>query len=147
MSTQPERTQSPWPSSPEPDDEPAAADLCSWGITTIASAAGRITVLWIAGEVDLFTLPILRAALADGLQRQHDCLVLDLSQLTFCGVSGLTMFELAATTAAERGADYLVSGCPASLERLWSLLLDADLPTRHATVTDAVTAAWATLPR
>jgi len=144
VSTQVEQTEpdSLLPDSLLLDDGEDATELCSWGLTSLASAAGRITVLWVAGEVDLFTLPVLRAALADGLDRRHGSLIVDLSQLTFCGLCGLTSLERAARIAAEQGVWYAVSGCPASLERIWSLLPNVDLPARYATVTDAVTAAW-----
>lgn len=97
-----------------------------WAVSTLSTDRSWATVLWLVGEVDLFTLSALRAALTDGLDRADGRLLVDVSRLTFCSVAGFGLLERTESTAAENGIDYAIRGCSPSLARLRSLLRQVD---------------------
>lgn len=102
--------------------------------------AGEITVLRVAGEVDLGTLPILQAALDYALGARPTHLVVDLAAMTFCSVRGLALLTTAGRTAAEKTIGYAVSAMRPHPDLVWTLCWDGDLPTRHPSTTAALTA-------
>jgi hypothetical protein len=77
----------------------SAAALCSCTSTSLSSPAGEVIVLRVAGEVDLSTVSVLQAALADSVARGPCHLVVDLAGLTFCSARGLTLLVGAGRTA------------------------------------------------
>jgi anti-sigma B factor antagonist len=98
--------------------------------------------LRVAGEVDLSTVPVLQAALADSLVRGPCHLVVDLAGLTFGSARALTLLVDAGRTAAGQGTGYTVSAASELVIRLWMLLWDAgDLPIRYPTAAAGVIAA------
>lgn len=115
--------------------------LCRFSTRMLISARGEIIVLHVDGEIDLWTLPALQAALARSLRRRPRYLVVDLSRMTYCGAAGLWQLERAGAEAAENGIGYAVSGCAPHLSRLWSRVWPAtEVPVRYRTVAAAVTA-------
>ncbi|MGH3898962.1 MAG: STAS domain-containing protein [Pseudonocardiaceae bacterium] len=97
-------------------------------------------MLRIEGEVDLCTLPMLRAALSDTLDQHPAHLVVDLARMTFCSARGLTLFTQLGRTATEQATGYAVSGVPAQVDRVWALGWDGDRPVRYRSTATAVTA-------
>ncbi len=144
MSPQPEHTGSgdiPNPVTLADINDPAV--WCSFSCTTESlrcCAAGEIIVLRVEGEVDLCTLPILRAALDDGLDQHPAHLVVDLGQMTFCSVRGLDLLTQTGRTAAEKATGYAVSGVLPQIARVWTLCWDGYLPVRYRSTAAAVTA-------
>ena len=124
-------------------DDPDPTDLCSCTATSLRSLAGEIIVLQVAGEVDSFTCPLLRAALTDGLARRPGYVIVDLSRLTFCDARGLAQLVLAGVTATKNGTGYAISGCPTHLSRIWSTIWGTDVPTRYRSVAAAIAGIWA----
>jgi anti-anti-sigma factor len=91
-----------------------------------------VIVVRVAGEVDLFTGPVLRAALADSLARGPCDILVDLAAVTFCDVRGLTMLVQAGATAGQCGVGYAVTAAPRQLSRVWPLLWPAaELPVQY----------------
>ena len=137
-------------SSVKPESEDAAAvaieDInnpaawCSCTTESLLCSAGKIIVLRVEGEIDLCTLPILRAALDDSLDQDPDHLVVDLARMTFCFVRGLALIAHAGHTAAEKVTGYAVSAVPPQVDRVWALLWEGDLPVRYRSAAAAVTA-------
>jgi anti-anti-sigma factor len=75
-----------------------------------AAAAARVRV---AGELDLATVPQLRAELAALLEAGRCELDLDLDGVTFCDVAGLTVLLRAHDLAVKAGGRLVVHGsCP-----------------------------------
>jgi anti-sigma B factor antagonist len=61
-------------------------------------------LITLAGEIDLATAPLVRAALAECLQDGILTVDVDLTAVTFCDASGLSAFLTASVLATESGA-------------------------------------------
>jgi hypothetical protein len=121
-----------------------AAALCSCTATSIPAPAGEVLVLQVAGEVDLLTIAILQGALTSALARGPCHLLVDLAELTFCCVRGLSLLVEAGRTAAGHGTGYSVTAASRQANRAWTVLWPAgELPTRYPTAAAGVAAAMA----
>lgn len=122
---------------PPPATETAVTCFCS--AISARWPQGELIILRVSGEVDLSTLPVLEGALADALRRQPRCLIVDLSELTFCSVRGLTVLSQVGLTAAGQGTEYTMCEVSRHLNRVWMTMPPGDyLPVRHPTVTIGV---------
>jgi anti-sigma B factor antagonist len=122
----------------------AAAALCSCTATSIPSPAGEVLVLRVAGEVDLLTIAVLQGALTCGLARGPCHLLVDLAELTFCSVRGLSVLVEAGRTAAVQGTGYSVTAASRQANRAWTVLWPvSELPTQYPTAAAGVAAAMA----
>jgi len=118
-----------------------AAALCSCRATSLSSPAGEIIVVHVAGEVDLFTISVLQTALTESLARGPCHLIVDLAELTFCGVRGLSLLVQAGPIAAANGTGFAVSAASRHINRVWAIVWSAsELPTQHPTAATAVLA-------
>ena len=79
---------------------------------------GEIILRRVTGEVDVFTIDILRDALEDSLKRCPSDLVVDLAGLTFCTASGVAPLVCAGQTATKRGIRHALGGTPAYFDRV-----------------------------
>ena len=102
--------------------------------------AGGIAVLRVAGEIDMRTYTILRAAPdaardSAGSRPANRCagVVVDLAGVTFCGVGGFALPADAAVAVTAQGAGYAVSALPAHLNRYATLLWAERRPVRCCT--------------
>jgi hypothetical protein len=121
-----------------------AAALCSCTTTSIPAPAGEVLVLRVAGEVDLLTIAILQGALTSALARGPCHLLVDLAELTFCCVRGLSLLVEAGRTAAGHETGYSVTAASPQANRVWTVLWPAgELPTQYPTVATGVAAAMA----
>jgi anti-anti-sigma factor len=121
-----------------------AASACSCTATSIPSPAGEVLVLRVAGEVDLLTIAVLQGALTSRLARGPCHLLVDLAELTFCSVRGLSLLVEAGRTAAEQGTGYSVTAPSRQATRAWTVLWPAgELPTQYPTAAAGVAAAIA----
>jgi anti-anti-sigma factor len=128
---------------PDPATTEAGAS-CSCEAMSLATPAGEIIVLRVAGEVDLLTLAVLQAALADGLARRPCHLVVDIGELIFCDGRGLALLVLAARTAAGHGFGYTVTAASRPVARaMTAVWRGADLPDRSRSAAAGVLAALA----
>jgi anti-sigma B factor antagonist len=66
------------------------ADACTRA-RLLAACRPPHTVVALHGEIDIATVPALRRRLLNALQHSTDLLVLDLSAVSFCDASGLTL--------------------------------------------------------
>jgi anti-sigma B factor antagonist len=121
-----------------------AAALCSCTATSIPSPAGEVLVLRVAGEVDLLTIAGLQGALTSGLARGPCHLLVDLAELTFCSVRGLSLLVQSGRTAAGQGTGYSVTAASRQTNRAWTVLWPvSELPTQYPTAAAGVAAAMA----
>jgi anti-sigma B factor antagonist len=121
-----------------------AAALCSCTATSIPAPTGEVLVLRVAGEVDLLTIAVLQGALTSGLARGPCHLLVDLAELTFCSVRGLSLLVEAGRTAAGQGAGYSVTAASRQADRAWTVLWPVgELPIRYPTAAAGVAAAVA----
>jgi anti-anti-sigma factor len=121
-----------------------AAALCSCTPTSIPAPAGEVLVLRIAGEVDLLTIPTLQGALTSSLARGPCHLLVDLAEMTFCSVRGLSLLVRAGRTAAGQGTAYSVTAASRQANRAWTLLWPVgEWPTQYPTAAAGVAAAIA----
>lgn len=120
------------------------AAACSCTATSIPTPAGEVLVLWVAGEVDLLTIDVLQGALTNGLAHGPCHLLVDLAELTFCSVRGLSLLVQACGTAAGQGTGYSVTAASHQTNRTWTVLWPAsELPTQYPTAAAGVDAAIA----
>ncbi len=95
------------------------------GITV--SAHGTTTTIALAGEWDLAEQPATRRAIRDALRPSPECLVLDLSQLTFIDSSGIhVVLELQKASTQQNVRLVIVPG-PRAVQRPFEILRLTDL--------------------
>ncbi|MEV5896027.1 STAS domain-containing protein [Nonomuraea fuscirosea] len=94
-------------------------------------SASAPTLVHLSGDIDIFTTARLRQRLIDALGDSTGLLVLDLSQVTFCGAGGLGMLVGVQSRARARGITLALTGVPPRVTRL---LLTTGLA-RHFPVT------------
>lgn len=116
----------------------AAGFLLSGAIESSQCAASEIIVLRVSGEVDLYTIPILQAALDASLDQRPAYLIVDLAQMTFCSARGLDLLTQTGRTAAATATRYAVTGVLPRINRVWTLCWGEDRPTCYPSTTAAV---------
>jgi anti-anti-sigma factor len=62
-----------------------------------------VVVVHLAGEIDLLAEPSLQDHLSELLVTQPDCLIIDLSQVSFMGATGLSVLVRTRHVAAQQG--------------------------------------------
>jgi anti-sigma B factor antagonist len=111
-------------------------------LTVRSSVVDGWTILFVAGEVDLYTAPAVREAAVGAMESGADHLVLDLTDVPFMDSSGLAVIVACLKRLRELGGDLaLVSPPNSPPTKLLSLTgLDHAIPT-HATVDEALAGA------
>ncbi|CAM5290127.1 STAS domain-containing protein [Streptomyces pseudogriseolus] len=113
-------------------------------VTPRPSAAGPY-VLEVSGELDHHTAPLLAEAVNDAPFGPYG-VVLDLSGLTFCDSSGITVFVSAHRRSRAQGSQLSLAGvAPAQMRILRMVGLD-EVFTFHAGVDEALRAARPSRP-
>ena len=87
---------------------------------SIEGAGANDCVIELSGELDLDTVPKLESPLLKAL-REHDCVVLDLSRLTFIDSSGLGLLIKAHRETAESGNLHTVISRDSQIERVFEV--------------------------
>jgi anti-sigma B factor antagonist len=90
------------------------------------------TIVSVGGELDLYTAPQLREAVARVLNGDGPRIAIDLTDVGFIDSSGLGVIVSSLTKARDQGGDLALVAPPASsLTKLLTLIgLDSTLPTR-----------------
>ena len=104
-------------------------------------------MLHTAGDIDMLTLPLVRAALFSALDTRPGDLVVDLSEVRFCGVRGFVVLAAMAATTARCGIGYAVAGVGPHLDRAATRAWFGQRLCRHPTTAAAVTATRRTQAR
>ncbi|WP_062350515.1 STAS domain-containing protein [Herbidospora yilanensis] len=76
------------------------------------------TTLHLSGDIDVCTTPDLRRRILDALDQSAETLVLDLSEVTFCGAGGLGVLLHAQGRARSRGVTLALAGLTPRMARL-----------------------------
>ncbi len=84
-------------------------------------AAGDKVELALAGEIDLDSAAVLREGLNDCFEAGHRCLVLDMSDVTFCDSSGLGALVAALKRAREHGGWIRLRGLRPHVAKLFEI--------------------------
>ncbi|MEO3876535.1 STAS domain-containing protein [Nonomuraea sp. B12E4] len=91
--------------------------------------ASAPTLVHLSGDIDIFTTVQLRQRLLNTLAHSADLLVLDLSQVTFCGAGGLGVMIGVQSRARARGITLALTGLPPRVARLLRITgLDRSFP-------------------
>ncbi|TDD22606.1 STAS domain-containing protein [Nonomuraea diastatica] len=99
------------------------------GATASAPAGSALTLIHLCGDIDIFTTSQLRQRLLDALDYSTGLLVLNLSQVTFCGAGGLGVLIGVQGRARARGITLALTGVPLRVARLLRITgLDRRLP-------------------
>jgi anti-anti-sigma regulatory factor len=93
-----------------------------------------------AGDIDMLTLPLVCAALTTALNTRPADLVVDLSEVRFCGVRGFVLLAAMARTTATCGIGYAVAGIGPHLDRAATQAWSGQRLHRHPHTAAAVTA-------
>ena len=104
-------------------------------------------MLHMAGDIDMLTLPLVCAALITALNTRPADLVVDLSEVRFCGVRGFVLLAAMARTTATCGIGYAVAGIGPHLDRAATQAWSGQRLHRHPTTAAAVTATRPTQAR
>lgn len=99
-----------------------------------------VTILYLAGEIDMNTNSQLKDALVGLLEQRTANVVIDLSGVEFCGISGFALLVDAARAVEADGRHVAIVAPSPQLTRTWALLWpDRSIP-RHHTVAAATAA-------
>jgi anti-sigma B factor antagonist len=93
-----------------------------WNLGIEAGPVGNIVVVRVAGDIDMLTLPLVWGAVITALDHHPADLVVDISEVGFCGVRGFALLAAIARVTAAGGIGYTVSGLGRHHERPVSLL-------------------------
>jgi anti-sigma B factor antagonist len=80
--------------------------------------ASAPTLVQLSGDIDIFSTARLRQRLIDALGHSGALLVLDLSQVTYCGAGGLGVLVGMQHRAQARGITLALTGVPPRVDRL-----------------------------
>lgn len=127
--------------------DPGSAAMWDHQLDIETGPAGSIAVLHMAGDIDMLTLPLVCAALVTALDARPADLVVDLSEVRFCGVRGFVLLAAMARTTATCGIGYAVAGVGLHLDRAATQAWSDQRLRRHPTIAAAVTAARRTQVR
>jgi anti-anti-sigma regulatory factor len=96
------------------------SELCAvscWSLGIEAGPVGNIVVVRLAADIDMLTLPLVWAAVITALDHHPADLVVDLSEVGFCGVRGFALLAAIARVTAAGGIGYTISGLGRHHER------------------------------
>jgi anti-sigma B factor antagonist len=85
------------------------------------SAQGGCTVISPAGEVDVYTAPVLRQQLVELLNAEEQCLIVDFTRIDFIDSTGLGILVGALRRARTMGAAMSIAGQSASAKKLFAI--------------------------
>jgi len=91
--------------------------VSSWSLGVEAGPVGNIVVVRLAADLDMLTLPLGWAAVITALDYHPADLVIDLSEVGFCGVRGFALLAAIARVTAAGGIGYTISGLGRHHER------------------------------
>ena len=120
--------------------DPETAALWQQHLDVEPGPTGSIALLRLAGDLDMLTLPLVCAALVTAVETRPADLVVDLSEVRFCGVRGVALLAAAARMTANSGIGYAVAGVGAHLERAVHRIWPDSCLVRYPDITAAVTA-------
>jgi anti-sigma B factor antagonist len=127
--------------------DPESAAMWHHQLNVETGPTGNIAVLHMAGDIDMLTLPLVCAALITVLDTRPADLVVDLSEVRFCGVRGFGLLAAVARTTATCGIGYAVAGVGRHLDRAATQAWSGQRLRRHPNTAAAVTAARRTQAR
>ncbi|MFB9471749.1 STAS domain-containing protein [Nonomuraea salmonea] len=82
------------------------------------AGASAPTLVHLSGDIDIFTTARLRQRLINTLDHSTDLLIVDLSQVTFCGAGGIGVLIGVQGRARTRGITLALTGVPPRVARL-----------------------------
>ncbi|MDX6222204.1 MAG: anti-sigma factor antagonist [Frankiales bacterium] len=109
------------------------------GLTVDTAQHGPFTVVCVAGEIDIATVPDLRDALETALHQNDPRVILDLTGVSFCDSSGLALL-VATRRRLPDGAPLRLVGAQPMVARVFQLTGLTQVFPLFATVGDAVSA-------
>jgi anti-anti-sigma factor len=100
-----------------------------FGLQVVASEQGTSSTVQLKGECDLAAQQLMRNALSHALKRRPECLVLDLSQLTFIDSSGIHIVVELAKRSQRQNFRLVITPGPRQVQRVFEICgLTEELP-------------------
>jgi anti-sigma B factor antagonist len=118
----------------------APSAVSCWNLGIEAGPVGNIVVVRVAGDIDTLTLPLVWGAVITALDNHPADLVVDISEVGFCGVRGFALLAAIARVTTAGGIGYTISGLGRHHERA-AYLLWPDQQFPHARSTSAAVTA------
>ncbi|MEV5493955.1 STAS domain-containing protein [Nonomuraea fuscirosea] len=87
-------------------------------VAPLEASTPKPTVVHLSGDIDIFNTAQLRQRLLNTLSHSTSSLVLDLSQVTFCGAGGLGVLLGVQARARALGITLTLAGVPPFMTRL-----------------------------
>lgn len=107
-------------------------------LTVHTEERADVVVVSVAGELDMATAPRLQDQITDLLEKGHVRLVFDLSELSFCDSTGLSVFVRARNSADEAGGVVRLAAPRRGVLRILEVSGLVEVLQTHATVDEAV---------
>ncbi len=107
-------------------------------LTVQTEQHGDLIVVSVAGELDLATAPQLADQLTDLLDKGRNRLVFDLSGLSFCDSTGLSVFVRARNSCDETGGLVRLAAPQRAVRRILEVSGLVEVLPTYASVADAV---------
>lgn len=102
---------------------------------------GEMVVVSVAGELDMATAPQLQDQITDLLDRGRNRLVFDLTEVSFCDSTGLSVFVRAKNSCDEAGGSVRLAAPQRGVLRILEVSGLVEVLQTYPTVDEAVTAA------
>jgi anti-anti-sigma factor len=109
-------------------------------LTVQTEQHGDVVVLSIAGELDMATAPQLQDQITDLLDSGQNRLVLDLSDVSFCDSTGLSVFVRAKNSCDEIGGEVRLAAPQRGVRRILEVSGLIEVLHTYPTVGEAVAA-------
>ncbi|WP_422772744.1 STAS domain-containing protein [Plantactinospora sp. WMMC1484] len=110
-------------------------------LTVHTEERADVVVVSVAGELDMATAPQLQDQITDLLEKGRTKLVFDLSDLTFCDSTGLSVFVRTRNSADEAGGLVRLAAPRRGVLRILEVSGLVEVLQTHATVEEAVAGA------
>jgi anti-sigma B factor antagonist len=109
-------------------------------LTVRTQERGEMHVVSVAGELDMATAPQLQDQITDLLDRGRNRLVFDLTEVSFCDSTGLSVFVRAKNSCDEAGGSVRLAAPQRGVLRILEVSGLVEVLQTYPTVEEAVTA-------
>lgn len=107
-------------------------------LTVNTEQRGDVVVVAVGGELDMATAPQLQEQITDLLDKGRNRLVFDLSELSFCDSTGLSVFVRAKNSCDEAGGEVRIAAPQRGVMRILEVSGLVEVLHTYPTVSEAV---------
>jgi anti-sigma B factor antagonist len=115
-------------------------------LTVQSEQRDGVVVIAVSGELDMATAPQLQAHITEQLEGGHNRLVFDLSEVSFCDSTGLSVFVRAENSVDETGGAVRLAAPQRGVRRILEVSGLVEVLPTYGSVDDAIAADATTSP-